>query len=218
MAPAYFGFQRRRVADVLFDEVSALSKSRNGRANSITDKFGRRMKLAILWLFLVFTTSVVHAGEGVPARWSLAFGNQSQVVWDRLNRDGIVTVSEIIEESYKRGSHYDGDRQLATAIVLITFDTDPLSALTLMMAERTPERRAFAAITAGLIGDVRFEAVLQRLLGDKETLGDFGGDWFWDTVADAAKQALKDLKNASLLKSLEVEKIRPGIWLKLPPK
>ena len=67
MAPAYFGFQRRRVADVLFDEVSALSKSRNGWANSTTESFGRRMKLSMSWLLAALSTLFATASETITA-------------------------------------------------------------------------------------------------------------------------------------------------------
>ena len=166
----------------------------------------------------LFAALIASADATVPPMWNRAFGDRSQAVWNRLNEDGAVTASEIIEENYKEGSHHDGDRQLATAFVLITCDSDPIPALEQMMQEKTPERRAFAALTAGLIGDTRSEADLQRLRGDKTGLGQFPGDWFWDTVGDAAEQALKNFKDRSLVKLLEEEKIRPGVWLQRTPK
>jgi hypothetical protein len=166
----------------------------------------------------LFAALIVSTEATVPPMWNRAFGDRSQEVWNRLNEDGIVTASEIIEENYKEGSHHDGDRQLATAFVLITCESDPVPVLRKMMQEKTPERRAFAALTAGLIGDTRSEADLQKLLGDKTGLGQFPGDWFWDTVGDAAERALKDLKDRSLVKLLDEGKIRPGAWLQRTPK
>jgi hypothetical protein len=177
--------------------------------------FDRRMRITAPCLFVALLASALAT---VPPTWNRAFGDRSQEVWNRLNEDGAVTASEIIDECYKEGSHHDGDRQLATAFALITSDSDPIPALRKMMQEKTPERRAFAAITAGLIGDIRFEVDLQGLRGDKAALGQFAGDWFWDTVGDSAERGLKDLKKSYLASQLSKQKIRLGAWLQQEPK
>ena len=129
-----------------------------------------------------------------PEMWEAAFRGQGQAVWDKLRKDdGKVTATEVIEESYKGGSHHDGDRQLATAVSLIQLPDDPIPALRKMMLEEKPERRAFALLVAGILGDTRLAADINRLAGDTATLGQFSGDWFWDTVGDAAKQATRSL-------------------------
>jgi hypothetical protein len=61
------------------------------------------------------------------------------------------------------------------------------------MYVRTHERRAFALLVAGILGDARLAADINRLAGDTATLGQFSGDWFWDTVGDAAKEATRSL-------------------------
>jgi hypothetical protein len=129
-----------------------------------------------------------------PEMWEAAFRGQQKAVWDKLRKDdGKVTASEVIEESYKGGSHHDGDRQLATAFSLIQLADDPIPALRKMMSEEKPERRAFAVLVAGMLGDARLAADINRLAGDTATLGQFSGDWFWDTVGDAAKKATRSL-------------------------
>ena len=169
-------------------------------------------------LILLIASLVSVQAKDLPDLWERAFGDRGQEVWDRAKLDGVVTASEIIEESYKGGSHHDGDRELATAFALIGLDDDPLPALRQMMAEKIPERRAFAAITAGLIGDWRFQADLQKLQNDKAILGQFPGDWHWDTVGNAALSALNNLKKDSLAELLEQKKITTGPWLQKPPK
>lgn len=129
-----------------------------------------------------------------PEMWEAAFRGQQQAVWDKLRKDdGKVTASEVIEENYKGGSHHDGDRQLATAFSLVQLPDDPIPALRKMMSEEKPERRAFAVLVAGILGDARLAADINRLAGDTATLGQFSGDWFWDTVGDAAKEATRSL-------------------------
>ena len=129
-----------------------------------------------------------------PEMWKAAFRDQHQLVWDKLRKDdGKVTASEVIEENYKGGSHHDGDRQLATAFSLIQLPDDPIPALRKMMLEEKPERRAFAVLVAGILGDARLAADINQLVRDTATLGQFSGDWFWDSVGDAAKEATRSL-------------------------
>ena len=129
-----------------------------------------------------------------PEMWESAFRGQQQAVWDKLRQDdGKVTASEVIEENYKGGSHHDGDRQLATAFSLIQLPDDPIPTLRKMMLEENPERRAFALLVAGILGDTRLAKDINRLAGDTATLGQFSGDWFRVTVGDAAKEATRSL-------------------------
>ncbi len=89
-----------------------------------------------------------------PEMWKGAFRDQQPLVWDRLREgDGKVTAAEVIAENYKDGSHHDGDRQLATAYSLIQLQDAPIPSLRKMMAEEKPERRAFAVLVAGMLGD-----------------------------------------------------------------
>jgi hypothetical protein len=159
----------------------------------------------------------VRAEDGItpPKMWEAAFRDQHQVVWDRLCKDdGKVTASEVIEENYKGGSHHDGDRQLATAFSLIQLPDDPIPAIRKMMLEEKPERRAFAVLVAGMLGDARLAPDIRSLVGDTASLGQFSGDWFWDTVGDAAKQADRSLGEGSVAaKMVEAgESVSP--WLK----
>ena len=134
-----------------------------------------------------------------PEMWEEAFRGQRQAVWDKLRKgDGKVTATEVIEENYTGGSHHDGDRQLATAISLIQLPDDPIPALRKMMLEEKPERSAFAVIVAGMLGDARLAADINRLSADTATLGQFSGDWFWDTVGDAAKSASGSLSRGGV--------------------
>ena len=149
-----------------------------------------------------------------PEMWKDAFRDESQLVWDRLRKDdGKVTASETIEENYKGGSHHDGDRQLATAFSLIQLPDDPIPALRKMMLEEKPERRAFAVLVAGLLGDARLTTNIERLVGDAATLGQFSGDWFWDTVGDTAKSAARTLVDGSVAASFTAAGTPVAAWL-----
>lgn len=149
-----------------------------------------------------------------PEMWEDAFRHESQLVWDRLRKDdGKVTASETIEENYKRGSHYDGDRQLAKAFSLIQLPDDPIPALRKMMLEEKAERRAFAVLVAGLLGDARLIMDIDRLVGDGATLGQFSGDWFWVTLGDAAKSAARTLIDGSVAAKMTANGTPVAAWL-----
>ncbi|MFM2197696.1 MAG: hypothetical protein RLZZ505_1128 [Verrucomicrobiota bacterium] len=151
-----------------------------------------------------------------PEMWEAAFRGQGQAVWDKLRKgDGKVTATEVIEESYKGGSHHDGDRQLATAVSLIQLPDDPIPALRKMMLEEKPERRAFAVLVAGMLGDARLAADITRLSADAATLGQFSGDWFWDTVGDAAKSATRSLGDGGVAAKMSAGGTRISAWLTL---
>ncbi|RYD78855.1 MAG: hypothetical protein EOP84_13760 [Verrucomicrobiaceae bacterium] len=159
---------------------------------------------------------LVQAGDAVvpPEMWKAAFRDQRQLVWDKLRKDdGKVTASEVIEENYKGGSHHDGDRQLATAFSLIQLPEDPIPALRKMMLEENPERRAFAILVAGLLGDARLAADIDRLAGDTATLGQFSGDWFWDTVGDVAKEATRSLGEGGVAAKMTEVGTPVSTWL-----
>jgi hypothetical protein len=150
-----------------------------------------------------------------PEMWKTAFRDQHQLVWDKLRKDdGKVTASEVIEENYKVGSHHDGDRQLATAFSLIQLPDDPIPALRKMMLEEKPERRTFAVLVAGMLGDARMAADINRLAVDTATLGQFSGDWFWDTVGNAAKEATRSLGEGGLAAKMREAGTPVSPWLK----
>jgi hypothetical protein len=150
-----------------------------------------------------------------PEMWAGAFRGQQQAVWDKLRKDdGRVSASEVIEENYKGGSHHDGDRQLATAFSLIQLPDDPIPALRKMMLEEKPERRAFAVLVAGILGDARLAADIKRLAGDTATLGQFSGDWFWDTVGDAAKVAIRSSSDGGIAAKMSADGTPVSAWLK----
>jgi hypothetical protein len=158
----------------------------------------------------------VQAEDGItpPKMWEAAFRDQHQVVWDRLRKDdGKVAASEVIEENYKGGSHHDGDRQLATAFSLIQLPDDPIPALRKMMLEEKPERRAFAVLVAGILGDARLAPDIGQLVGDTATLGQFSGDWFWDTVGDAAKEATRSLGKGGVAAKMTEAGTPVSSWL-----
>lgn len=149
-----------------------------------------------------------------PEMWESAFRGQQQAVWDKLRKDdGKVTASEVIEEYYKGGSHHDGDRQLATAFSLIQLPDDPIPTLRKMMLEEKPERRAFALLVAGILGDTRLAKDINRLAGDTATLGQFSGDWFWDTVGDAAKEATRSLREGGVAAKMTEAGTPVSPWL-----
>jgi hypothetical protein len=149
-----------------------------------------------------------------PEMWESAFRGRQQAVWDKLREgDGKVTATEVIEENYKGGSHHDGDRQLATAVSLIQLPDDPIPALRKMMSEEKPERRAFAVLVAGMLGDARLAADINRLSADAATLGQFSGDWFWDTVGDAAKAATGSLSEGGVAATMTEAGTPVSPWL-----
>lgn len=149
-----------------------------------------------------------------PEMWEAAFRGQQQAGWDKLRKgDGKVTATEVIEENYKGGSLHDGDRQLATAVSLIQLPDDPIPALRKMMLEEKPERRAFAVLVAGMLGDGRLAADINRLSADAATLGQFSGDWFWDTVGDAAKEATRSLGDGGVAAKMTEAGTPVSPWL-----
>lgn len=153
-----------------------------------------------------------------PESWRKAFRDEMQAVWDRLRKDdGKVTADEVIEENYKGGSHHDGDRQLATAFSLIQLPDDPIPSLRRMMGEEKAERRAFAVLVAGLLGDARLRPDIERLERDVASLGQFQGDWSWDTVGDAAKEAVKTLGRGGIAAQWIANGGNVARWVE-PPK
>ena len=159
----------------------------------------------------------VQANNGAkpPQMWEEAFRGQQQLVWDRLREgDGKVTAGEVIEENYKGGSHHDGDRQLATAFSLVQLPDDPIPALRKMMVEKKPERRAFAVLVAGILGDARLAEDINKLAGDNAALGQFAGDWFWDTVGDAAEEAARLLREGGVASRMTKSGAQVSPWLK----
>lgn len=158
------------------------------------------IRISIVLAAGLFAHSVMaESPTASPDLWEKAFGDERQQVWDRLRKDdGKVTADEVLAENYKLGSHHDGDRQLATAFSLLQLDDDPIPHLRRMMVEKKPERRAYAVLVAGMIGDSRLKSDIMRLDKDDARLGQFPGDWFWDTVADAAKEAILELNSGGI--------------------
>lgn len=152
---------------------------------------------------------------GPPESWKRAFGDDRGKIWDAAREnDGRVTADEVIAASYKLGSHHDGDRQLATAFALVELDDDPVPHLRKMMKETKPERRAFAVLVAGMMGDLRLMPDVRDLTQDQAKLGEFPGDWFWDTVADASKRALLDIKTGGVALAWLSSGAEPPAWIK----
>ena len=174
------------------------------------------MRLITILLLLVPSLTVI-AGDSAhpPESWSIVFPNDGQRIWDELRKpEGKVTSEEVIALSYGMGSHHDGDRQLATAWLLIQLSDDPIPYLRAMMKEEIPERRAFAVLVAGMIADSRLSADVGQLAKDHAKLGDFPGDWFWSTVADAAKDAAHNLDRGGVANDWIKNGKAVGSWLK----
>jgi len=163
----------------------------------------------------VMAVAMTRREVKAPATWDYAFRGHGREVWKQLNEDGMVTAEEIIGLCYQQGSHHDGDRMLATALALAGHQEDPIPVLRKMMGEAVPERRAFAALTAGYLGDVRMRPDLEGLRGDMAPLGVVPGDWFWETVGEAAEDALKSMDRGGLGKSPKEVRQHFGSWLKL---
>ena len=173
--------------------------------------------LKIIAVASLALSCLVQADDGAkpPQMWEHAFHDQSQLVWDKLRKDdGKVTAKEVIEENYKGGSHHDGDRQLATALSLIQLPDDPIPTLRKMMQEKKPERKAFAVLVAGILGDARLTEDINKLHNDTAALGQFAGDWFWDTVGDAAQAAARSLKEGGVATHMRKSKAPVSPWLK----
>ena len=138
-------------------------------------------------------------------------------MWSRFSADDEkVSSEEVISEFNKiTRSIHDGDGQLNTAWALFKVEDDPIPQLRKMMLDEEPENRAFAAMVAGILGDVRLQKDISALRKDRSELGEFAGDWFWDTVADVAKEALEILKDENLSKALVSQGHTPASWLKL---
>ncbi len=161
---------------------------------------------------VVMAVALAKRDKALPETWYFAFRSDAREVWDELNEDGKVTAPEIIELCYGRGSsHDDGDSMLRTSWALAGQEDDPIPALRKLMGEEKPERRAFVALTAGYLGDVRLRPDLEKLREDKAALP----HWFWNTVGDAAEDALKSMSEGRVGKSLAGTGVDTGAWLQL---
>jgi hypothetical protein len=160
-----------------------------------------------------------------PTAWlEGVLGDGSRPELERLNADGKISVEEVLDLTYKWKSRHDGDSQCLAAFILTHWQEDPVPALRAMMVEKNPERRAFGAITAAGLGDIRLEPDLERLADDKTVIGEFAGDWFaGDTISEVAETSLDYLLKRGLHgRSDEVHgDERPNLpvpsWLKLKP-
>jgi len=63
-----------------------------------------------------------------------------------------------------------------------------------------------------MLGDTRHTDEIKRLLGDNATLGQFDGDWFWDTVAGVAKEASRSLAQGGIAAFLRAEGESVAAW------
>ncbi|WAC21500.1 hypothetical protein OVA24_08895 [Luteolibacter sp. SL250] len=154
-----------------------------------------------------------------PGWWAEEFKEQSQPLWDKLREDGKITTVELLDLAYTGKSIEDGDAPALAARLLGRWREDPIPALRGMMAEKEPVKRAFAAATAGLLGDIRLEPDVERLLEDKAALGEFPGEWFaGDTVGEAAESAMENLLETDSERQLgRAARIGEAPWLTLRP-
>ena len=152
-----------------------------------------------------------------PKMWEIGLQNRHQELWDRLRKnDGKVDASEVIEWMYKNHlSHHDGDSQKYASYCLIQLKDDPLLHLRKMMTDAQPERRAYAVLIAGMLGDTRLTEDIKRLTGDTARLGQFEDEWFWGTVADVANEASRSFAEGRLAAFLRAEGEAVAAWL--PP-
>jgi hypothetical protein len=175
------------------------------------------MKCTTFAAILYLTGNLAHGGDGAkpPEAWEGGIRTKHQEVWDHLRKDdGKVSASEVIEWIYKNWrSKHDGDSQLSAAMCLVQLDDDPLPHLKKMMAETSPERRAYAALVAGMLGDSRLKPDLEKLSDDHATLGQFEDDWFWKTVSEAAKVALRSLSEGGVAGVMRAEGQFVSAWL-----
>lgn len=154
-----------------------------------------------------------------PAWWAEELGEQSQPLWDKLREDGKITPGELLDLAYAGKSLHDGDAPALAARLLGRWREDPIPALRGMMEEKDPVKRAFAVATAGMLGDIRLEPELERLLEDKTALEEVPGKWTaGKTVGKAAVSALKKLLETYSARQLEhAERIGEVPWLTLRP-
>ena len=176
------------------------------------------MKLLVIsqLSLLLFATS--NEGDSRPPQiWSSKFREVGVEIWARLSvGDGKVTAEEVINDFYKNwGSFHDGDGQLDIGYALFQLEDDPVPYLRKMMQHKEAKERASAALIAGFVGDIRLREDLQRLKADESKLGQFPGDWFWDTVGDAAEESLQTLDGESLSRLLIKSGSKPAAWLKV---
>lgn len=160
---------------------------------------------------VVMAVALTKRDKALPRTWFLAFSSDAREVWDQLNKDGKVTAPEILEFCYGHcsSSFDDGGCVFKTTWALAGQENDPIPALRKMMGDENPERRAFAALTAGLLGDVRLRPDLEKLLADQAPLP----RTHYSTVEDAAANALL---GGGGVKDIPAD-MRPetGAWLQL---
>ena len=157
---------------------------------------------------VVMAVALTKRDKALPRAWFTGFWSDGREVWDQLNEDGKVTAPEIIEFCYGQGWDFD-EGVFRTTWALVGQEDDPIPALRKMMEDEEPERRAFAALTAGLLGDVRLRPDLEKLLADQAPLP----RTYYSTVEDAAANALL---GGGGVKDTPLE-MRPetGAWLQL---
>lgn len=176
-----------------------------------------RITIALAAGFLIGDVSAESVSP--PASWAIAFRDDAQNAWDRLlKNDGKVSAEEVIAEVRKRGSHHDGDCQMWTAFALLQLEDDPIPILQEMMLHQIPEQRAFGALVAGLLGDIRLQPAIKKLSNDPAKVGEFPGDWFWDTVGDAALAAEREFESGGVVSDWISTGGGVAAWLKRQPK
>lgn len=167
----------------------------------------------IIFSVLIGLVSFGQDRPGPPAIWEQAFRDEKDEVWKRLtHQNGKVSARSVIEECFGRGSHHDGERQLATAFALLQLQDDPIPVLGEMMQSSTAEKRAFAVLVSGLIGDTRLTDPIASMVKDHSPLGAFPGDWFWDRVSDVALESLREMNRGGLVAHLLKVGESPADW------
>jgi len=175
---------------------------------SVTAKEAGWMRIAVpVAGMVVMAVALTKRDKALPRLWITTLGDAREV-WDQLNEDGKVTASEIIERYYEQGRDLD-EGVFKTTLALAGQEDDPIPALRKMMGDEKPERRAFAALTAGLLDDVRLRADLEKLRADQAPLP----GTIYTTVEDAAANALL---GGGGVKNMPAEMRRQtGAWLQL---
>ena len=154
----------------------------------------KRITLTLaLYLLVGCDREVNHTSpELVYWREMVIFRGSEDSVYEALDEDGSVTGAEVFEYIYEnRGSHYDGDAMIQTAHALLCLADDPVPHLEQVLKDSNPHRRAYAALTAGFIADIRLDSGVRSLVSDDSALGEFRGDWFWNSVGEVATEALE---------------------------
>lgn len=156
----------------------------------------------------------------MPPTWEMTLGEEARPLWDRLQQEGKVTPAKAIATGRELGEDRHGGAHAATAWLLLGLEDDPIPLLREMIKDQNLEHCAFAAGTAGALGDTRLEPDLDALMADKRLLSEKTVENSGRvTLGEVVEDALDRMMRGGVLTGDREEgfEIQIPSWLKLAP-